>query len=94
MYSMQAMHRTTIVLQDPWKALLKAGTYEGKLAVFAETGVGTHKQGELVGIRVPIFTTDLNADEWCGDRLEVGEYVLWEMPIELTPERKLVALGE
>jgi hypothetical protein len=92
MFSMQSMHRTTIVLEDQWRATLNAGTYEGELAVFASAVVQTHEPGGRLGIRVPIFTTGLNANEWCDESLEVGPYIVWETPIELSADKKLVTL--
>lgn len=94
MFALQSMNRTTVVLKDQWRATLDAGTYNNELAVFASTVVQTHEPGGWTGLRIPIFTTGVPANDWCEEGLEVGEYVVWECPIDLSAEGKLVALRQ
>ncbi|MDG2571327.1 hypothetical protein P7L87_27620, partial [Vibrio parahaemolyticus] len=92
MFALQSMNRTTVVLKDRWRATLDAGSYRNELAVFASTVVQTHKPGGWTGLRVPIFTTAVPARDYCEDGLEVADYVVWERPIDLSAEGKLVSL--
>jgi hypothetical protein len=91
-FALQSMHRTVVLLEDQWRATLSAGTYQSELAVFASAIVETHVPGHKIGITVPIFTTGLPASEWRENTLKVGQYEVWDMPIELTPEKKLTSL--
>ncbi|WP_157934789.1 hypothetical protein [Microvirga ossetica] len=92
MFTLQAMHRTTILLERQWRATLNAGTHQGELAVFASTVFEAQRPGPRHGIQAPIFTTGIPAREWCDAALDVGEYVVWDKPIEIGPKGKLTAL--
>jgi hypothetical protein len=92
------MHQTQIVLADGSKAWLTGGQHHDCVAVrvgaefnLDMAGRSEDSKKERAAITIPLFTTDLNIDEWCDPPLAPygGS---WRFAIEVDSNQRLVML--
>lgn len=93
LYALERMHLTRVALENGTIAMLKAlpRTHTGNLEVYVLVPVVGSKS-YIIGL--PIYATNLPAEEWCEDGLipEPFRPTDWEFPLEISPSGKLQML--
>ncbi len=89
LFTVAAMHSCRIELgKDDFAELRGWRNEDGEIDVTATALVQRDNRDENVGVMVSIFSTHLNAQEWC-DKAMLEAREIWERPLEVTDEPKL-----